>query len=420
MLPKNTKKLIVLDPALIATGGHHIGFALMAARSHKESEIPIELEFVCSHCLDEAIKSELEEQGCHVRPEFHLNFYELFNQSTRLEDVQPFIRQAAREYAHAIRESKANYPGQELLFFHPSLNWEHAFALSLAIRTLETNDLSTHLVCAMFNPGIGYDGTTLSPLTKMNFRLGFGALQQLPNVKLFASDSELSEKYTDLLGLNEALLIHPCYLANWESIKNRKFQNSDKGNGAAPGAVILYMGDAKRDKGFLELPDLTRWSLEHAGIDQRFYIQFSIPWPDQQLQDAAACLQEISRSDPRLNVEYRFLSEAEMNERLATASMFTFNYCPRTYTDKSSGFLWVVAWYGLLICCLEDSWLSREARRLGRKPVVCRRSRTAFLRCLRSVDSDKPNTAGNTTQYGKQLYESFWKWLQRISHENHA
>ncbi|QKX18085.1 hypothetical protein [Microbulbifer sp. YPW1] len=412
----NLSKLVILDPALIAAGGHHAGFALMAAKSHKRSGAPFDLEFVCNDAIDGTLKAQLEACGSNVRPEYRLNFYQGFGESKRVSDVQSYIRQAAREYALAIKQTTKRFPGQELVFFHPSLSWEHAFSLSLALDLTKGDEgAALQLVCAMFNPGLSFDGRTLDCLTSLNFRIGFGALQQFSNVQLYASDFEQAEKYARLLNLPQSLRLHPCYLADWENLEKLNAVSERKSTDSSPGTVILYMGDAKRDKGFLDLPKLLTWLLENVADDRQFYIQFSIPWPDSELEKVAEKLTAIAALHWNVELEYRFLNESELHERLSVASMFVFNYCPETYRDKSSGFLWIVASYGLAICCIDGSWISREAARLGGKVLDCRGSKATFLGCVNKWRPGGPVRSLGNNMYRKNIYRGFWSWLQNVS-----
>ncbi|MFC6635521.1 glycosyltransferase [Microbulbifer taiwanensis] len=404
------KKLVVVDPALIAAGGHHTGFALMAARSLSERNESVELEFVCSHCIDETIKAELEGYGCRLKPEFHFNFYEVFGQEVRLAEVQPFIRQATLEYARVIRDVEERSYGQELIFFHPSLSWEHAYALSLALKFIGDQNTSTHIVCAMFNPGITHNGVTTDSRAKMQYALGFRCLRSLANVKLYASDYELAETYARLLNLQEKLPIHPCYLADWDRLYQAQRVMDGQGKNTRK-RVILYMGDAKRDKGFYHLPRLIKNALKSVGEDQELYIQFSIPWPDTELHSVAMELRDLAAKYSSIVIEEGFLGEAELHQLLGCASMFTFNYCSEIYKNKSSGFFWIVAWYGIPIYCFGNSWMNRESRRLGRPFLSSRGGMVGFRNALANLRHSKniPQTSDNP--YWKAVYRSFWSWI---------
>jgi len=410
-------KIVVLDPALIAKGGHHTGFALMAAKSYQNLREVFDFEVVCHKSVDLSIVDELESYGCNVRTEFFLNFYELFEQPVRLMEAQEYIREAAREYASAIKMTEERYPSQKLVFFHPSLSWEHAIALALALSLLRSEDKfqsMRHIVCAMFNPGMAYGGFTTDSTNKLQFKLGFAALIKEPNVELFASDSELAEKYTELLDVSSPLPIHPCYLADWDHLVGWE-KNNTGSNHSKAAEVVLYMGDAKREKGFLELPDLLCNLLPHLNSDQDLYIQFTVPWEDVELEAAARRLVEIANSDSRLKVDRKFLSDEELHQKLSSASTFVFNYCPVTYANKSSGFLWIVAWHGLKILTLSESWLSRESARLAHQAQNCRGSTRALICCLNSLGNDKSDQINSVNSYRSQLYRSFWTWIRSVA-----
>src|SRR3546814_12812151 len=59
------------------------------------------------------------------------------------------------------------------------------------------------------------------------------------------------------------------------------------------------------------------------------------------------------------------LSDEHLHEALAASSVFYMNYDAEPYAHKTSGLLWLAAWYRLPVAVPPGTWLEREARRLG-------------------------------------------------------
>lgn len=403
-------KLIVLDPALMSMSGHHAGFALMAAESkasRADSVCVSEVEFVCSHYICDELSLKLKSNGCLVSPSFYFNFYENFSSSDFSADIDSYILSAAMEYAEVIQNIEKNKNGSKVVYFHPCLSWDHANALYLALRLVGGGCDSQHLVCAMFNPGVSVDSGFQNSRLKQRFEFSFGALDTLSCVEILASDYELSLKYSHLLGRASPLKIHPCYVFNWEKYRPVKTPGSAPSN-----RIVLYMGDAKKNKGFLELPKTTKILLEELVAPYELYIQFSISWPDFELEEVAAQLSDLERAHECLTVEQQFISDKEMHEVLTASSFFLFNYDLVEYKEKSSGFLWILAHYNIPIFCCEDSWVAREARRLGVGVVTKKWSLFSPKYIKDYLDSDS-KVDGNLfdKEYSKTLYGEFWSWL---------
>ncbi|MCK7597362.1 hypothetical protein M0G74_08770 [Microbulbifer sp. CAU 1566] len=413
-------KVVVMDPGLIAPGGHHTGFAYMAAQSRSDRELPIELEFVCSHCVDVVIKEKIEEFGCRVRPEFFINFYELFANDDGSAESQTYIRQASREYYEAICNTEKPAEGQALIFFHPCVSWEHAVSLSLALRLHDGQEHALHIICAMFNPGIRHNGKTLSQSSKMQFGMAFRALEKNRNARVFASDFELAEKYARLLDRQVLLDIHPCYLADWEKIaqEKRKLQYSNK---PSKTRILLYFGDAKVDKGFTSLPELVRNILADCESPIELNIHFNNPWDAVDLQEVTAELKDIAAIDDRLNLIEKFLSDDDLHLILHESDLILLNYDSSIYMEKSSGVLWLAAYHSLPVCILQNSWLRREAFRLGVQTVDFKDLNSFIEETVSMCGMKQRNEATDAQlQYRKTIYQPFWSWLFKVGKSDNS
>jgi len=413
MSGKGIKRLIVVDPALARKGGHHTGLALLIATS-KESDVDV--TFLSHRNISVSLKQTLESYGCIVKPIFDFNFYEIFEKELTLNQANAYVLNAAKEYADVIRQMCEERSRGRLNFFHPSMSWEHAYALSLALNTIGYDTDMSHLICAMFNPGVSYSGVTLDCQRKLNFEISFRALLSSARVKLFASDMELASIYKTLLCHQSDVPVHPCYLSRWVNPVKEAAGRANHNSTDEEAEIILYMGDAKSDKGFLELPDLVSQVLAATADDQKLYIQFNIPWPDPELELVAEKLRCCALNSNRIILREGFISQCEVGRRLFSAKLFVFNYCNQHYQHKSSGFLWLVIWYQTPVYFFGRSWLSREATRLGAKVLGQGGSMESFLAAIKSPYERYAVNTSSCGYYFNLLYRDIWDWLKYVGH----
>ncbi|SDZ78665.1 hypothetical protein [Microbulbifer marinus] len=408
---KDSVRFVVLDPALIKEGGHHTALSLLVAASKEDD---VDVTFISHQYISDSLKQQLENNGCIVKPEFLLNFYEIFEKQIELNAANAYVLNAAKEYAKVIQGQCEQGGSGKLVFFHPSMSWEHAYALSLALKTIDYSMDMCHIVCAMFNPGLGPDGTVFDPQRKLNFEIAFRAVSSSTRVKLFASDIELSSIYKKLLNLGSDVPVHPCYLSTW--MRSAKEESGDPNcdfidDGSE---IILYMGDAKSEKGFCDLPDLVCESLKNVDSHQKLYIQFNIPWPDPELEMVAEKLRYCASVNEQLILHEGFISQHEVERRLSNASLFVFNYCNEHYQNKSSGFLWFVVWHQTPVYFFGHSWLSREARRLSAPVLGQSRDRKQFWAAIRESRKYRIFGAPSSRFYFDSLYRDFWDWIKEV------
>jgi hypothetical protein len=96
-----------------------------------------------------------------------------------------------------------------------------------------------------------------------------------------------------------------------------------------------------------------------------------------------------------------------MQQVLQRADSFVFTYHANAYQNKSSGLLWLIAWYQLDIVIPQASWLNRELENLAYPNNKIYNSVSELL----SLTMPRDNEALKLNSYGKLLYKPFWKWL---------
>jgi hypothetical protein len=411
----SSKKIAVIDPALMAAGGHHAGFAAMAA-SALPLQAGLEVEFVCHVNIDEAIKAQLVQAHCVVSAEFTINYYEYFDQPVSVADIQPYVLSMTKEYIAVIQRLIRYHVGSEILFFHPSLSWEHAYCLALALTHLGPMPSATHIVCAMFNPAIDYRGKTTDCSKKFNYALAFKRLNKIETVKLYASDQELSWAYSKLLEQTKPLPIHPCYLTDWLGLNGSGSTNKAQGEVLR---VTLYMGDAKENKGFLLLPELAKKILADKALNIELSIQYTLTWASSAVKKTAEEIALLAKGDKRLLLTEHFLLDNEMQNHLEQIDLFVFTYESEAYQDKNSGLLWLIGWYSTPVYFLSLSWLSREALRLELPVLKATDGLNNLIEKINHLKNDtaenkKTETKNKLNPYRAEIYRPFWNWIAHL------
>lgn len=388
--------LVIVDPALGRTGAHNQGFIEMLVQQGIE---PGRLGIWCNGAMAGDVRDHLAAGGVVVKPMFSVDFYQLAAKGGGVADHWDWIYRLTNEYLATLRQVLDRWPGESIRLLYHTMSWEHATALSLAIRLFggEGGRLH-HLVLLMYSPGIDQEGRTFDPDKRLNFRLAFVALDELPNVDLYASCSEYAVAYGTLLKRAEPLPLHPCFLGDWRD-------RPDHSQHEAAKRILLYVGEIKQEKGFLALPKVTMRLLETTPDDHRLVIQF-VGVRNEAGRHVLQQLSELAASHERIELHHGFWPEEQLLRNLSTCSIFRMDYDAAAYAHKTSGLLWLAAWYRLPVVVPENTWLEREARRLGMAVVPA--GKTPL------VKHAKVNSRAFDTDYFRAVFTPFRDWLESI------
>ena len=276
--------------------------------------------------------------------------------------------------------------------FYPCLNWEHASAISLALTMSGERYLCTHKVSCMFKPlKINYQIEWL-------YKYSFGQLAKRSEVELFASDWEARVYYEDLGITIQGF--HPCYLLPWSSLNKQKTTSSDTPH------LLLYMGDAKENKGFLRLPEVITKAIAKFNGKVKLTVQYTLAWDYPELVPVINTLKRLEKEYPmQVHVHVRFWSKDELQSVMATLSGVVCTYDSQTYQNKSSGLAWLCGYYNLPIIFMSQQsfWMHREVERLG---ITYYHSLTDFA----DKTNDKPMPT-RCNSYYSSLFEDCLTWV---------
>jgi hypothetical protein len=404
----NTKAIWVVDPGMMEAGGHHAALAETLCQS-KNRLVTADIQVFASKQLDKNLRQGFSQASIKSNEVFDCHFYQHFDDNSPLgpAGMQHYIRGLASEYIGVLLLAIEQAKTKAVIFFLPCLNWEHANAFSLASKMLEHTLCSVriHVVaCAMYSPRAFQGDMSAS---EMWFAMAFKGLMKLKFVSLYGSDYELCKNYGHLL-LSAPLAVHPCYLMDWKSIEKPEAESAAEIQKAVH--YLLYLGDAKENKGFNRLPKILEEGLKNTPVDTKFIIQFTLAWEYPEIMETVRSLKRWAENEPRLILHHGFWSNEEVLSILGNIKGAVCTYDTAVYQHKSSGLVWMLAFLNKPFLISANCWLSREAERLNLD--VCLDPNLA----INSLGSCSGTTLQqvSSSEYKQVLFSPLIEWL--VSH----
>ncbi|HCG5284338.1 hypothetical protein [Vibrio parahaemolyticus] len=358
-------KVVILDPGLREYGGHHVGLLSQLRDSKFVSNGELLIEVLGSVDASEELRANISAPNLTFTPHFITDFYKYFYSDGSLKSFTRYIRDLSIEYYRAILK----YKKKDVMFFYHTLNWEHGYALTLALGMLD-GEVSyknhsvnhQHLIGLMFSPQyFNSEDNSRSQQRVMRFSLGFRKLASFQNVHLFSADYEVRQAYKKLLGIDK-ISPCPCGLVRDEQMLDISASKVKSKK------VLLYIGDAKDNKGFLELPRLLENMLvSTADPSVKFVVHYTITNDRKDLRSVHCKLKHLARENSCIELHHGFMSERELHQLWLSTHSIVLNYDSQLYANQSSGILWLSAAYEVNLYLLSDTWLNREAKRLQLK-----------------------------------------------------
>lgn len=397
--------IAIIDPALGISKGHHAGFAEMVTASCPKN---IKVKYFINQALDNKAEKKLQSPSISVVKIFSQDFYQYYQQHTNAVEIKSYITILAREFMVIFKQLIAT--GQEYLLLYHTLSWEHLNALSLALQMLDSgNNKLQHKVLLMFNPGINHLGETTEIQQCLNYRIALNKLQKISSVKLFTSCTEYSNAYAQLLALKSFLPIHPALVAGGQGEIGKA-----KGiNDISSSRILLYLGDAKSDKGFLRLPERLRWLQKECGQEAQIIIHYihSPDWEHSELKNVEQEIVAIAKTDSRIQLYTSFWSQNEIAVQFEQAALLLLDYEQEIYAEKTSGLLWLAAYFSVPILVTENTWASREAHRLNLAVTLFLENDT--LNSIEQRLKRQNMDVRAKREYRQQIFMPFWEWLEQ-------
>jgi hypothetical protein len=391
---------------MMEAGGHHAALAETLCQS-KNRLVTADIQVFVSKQLDKNLRQGFSQVGIKSHEVFDCHFYKHFDESSQLgpAGMQDYIRGLAREYIDVLLQAIKQAKTKPVIFFLPCLNWEHANAFSLASKMLEHTLCSVpiHVVaCAMYSPQTLQGDMSASA---MWFTMAFKGLMNFSFVSLYGSEHELCKDYGHLL-LSAPLAMHPCYLMDWESIKKPEAESEAKIEKEV--YYLLYLGDAKENKGFNRLPKVLEKGLKNTPIDTKFIIQFTLAWEYPEIMETVRTLKHWAKDEPRLILHHGFWSNDGVLSILSGIMGAVCTYDTAVYQHKSSGLVWLLAFLHKPFLISANCWLSREAERLNLDVYLDPNL------AMQSISAHRTLQPKSETEYQQVLFSPLIEWL--VSH----
>ncbi|WP_144036974.1 glycosyltransferase family 4 protein [Synechococcus sp. MW101C3] len=186
--------------------------------------------------------------------------------------------------------------------------------------------------------------------------------------------------------------------------------------------VLLYLGDAKPDKGIETVREFLKWITQLPADDlaeaaSRIQIEVHITYCDDWLQSCVDEIRLLCDKLPRLALfSDRHYSSEEYFEVLATANKIVWLYDPDNYKFRTSG----IFYDAVSLHCLRDntkelpefvvsqgSWMEREFKLLGFEPRAIDLSTTNWMNHLWQFMNQVRTKSELSTQPNKDLLSVF-------------
>lgn len=394
------KEVIILDPGLRECGGHHPATLLNLASIFKRYD-SVELKVYCHTDCDANFVNSINNPKVVVQPFFMSEYYKDFYKSFSYGQSQEYIRQLASEYQKVFLQHHSTGTRKQLFFVH-TLDWQHAASLNIALESVFGKaEQPEIMIFLMYSPLRKNSKGRIDLTRKLNFSIAFRRLLDSDNVKCFASDYEIAYECKKLL--KRPIPIHPCFL-----FADDRDGIEEEVSIANQTDILLYVGDAKSNKGFLRLPSLVKQMQNNAALaNYNFVLQYTLTNGEPELAEVDASLTELASSNSNIKLLKHFIPQSEMCTLFDNACALVFHYDEEIYEFQSSGLLWMASYFEVKALLIGESWLNREASRLGMvfKKTDFESADFSLVELLSMRSND------NKSDYAEFLHQHFGDWL---------
>jgi hypothetical protein len=343
--------LVICDPNLERASGHHWFLDSAIAAEAKARGVTVTI-------LGNRSFAESELAGASVVPAFSRTCYECLN-----HDPVTGAHEDFRQLNDLLYEELSALPqelfGVDSLVLFPTVSEKHLYGAVRWMKDFPGDQAPTFVVYLMMPSGIELDPSAetgfrvVDPLAALQYRLAFdlAAGPQAP-VRFFGTGLSHAREFGILA--QRSVLPHPVVLSGMVEP-------------GAPGAEarkhkrvgLLYLGDAKENKGYTLLPELlAQLAVQYPDWHWLMHANAEHAWSS--CKPAEAALQELAAQHANIDIHSGFLSNAAYAELLQRASLVVAPYSPVDYWRKSSGVVWEAIWCGLPAVVPLHTWLDLE------------------------------------------------------------
>jgi len=355
--------LCISDPGLLEASGHSVAALGALGSAYRDGSV----EVYGHRAVNASAFRDFFGVGAQVHGHFNAYFYDAYDALKGLSELNEYIGVLARDYETLLQ--KLGRRGGRFVVLHHTMDWPHLTALALANEKVgQVGSGLRHLVFLLFNPGVSHDRRVTNPRRYFGYRAALSRLGRQSNIRFFAGGLEVQGAFLQMAPEHGPFPIHPCfYLDESPPVAPVKQHPERLTLSVATAKVVLFLGDAKAEKGFLELPSLVQRLAEqvdrHAELVVDFNLDARLASPE--VRQAAEALEAHARHDKRLRLSSLYSSNSQLHQTLAHSDFLVLNYDPATYAERSSGLLRLAAKCDTPVVAIGRSWLTREGERLG-------------------------------------------------------
>lgn len=427
------RQIIVLDPGFSELGGHHPATIEALNNSEAIQTASLAVDAYISQDCDSSVFRYFDKKAVNLKPFFKTVFYQHFYQSPSFIESRIYIQDLSQEYYQAIKKSTEIYPETPLLFWCHTLAWQHAYALAMAIARFSKGNEYWQDYCAL-SVGLMYGSHTHLGdqgadkwRKQLNVEMSFRYLSRQAKVCFFASDYELQQDYTSWLGTSVSIQPN-LLLGDLNTLTKKERTSTAPFNVAKKRKVLFYVGDAKVNKGFTQLAcQLEDLLPQFPNVE--FIVQFTLNNSDINLIHAKKQLIALQNVFHNVKLIDKFIEHQDLLALFVQADAIVFNYDEKVYQHQSSGLFWLSAFYGLPTICLTETWINREALRLGvhllkSQPNQLQKDITQLFSTLTDISTTEASTNSkdkstvihvkkdlSINHYRNELYQDLSTWL---------
>ena len=382
-------RIAILDPCYHKKGGHHHGVNTALSRHLKwfDAEIYSDFSLELGEVMDEYFESDL------VRPTFAgLGYIDPQHYAT----IGSFCEKA-KEFYRQLRPVNA-----DILIAHTLLHF-HLYGLGLYLANKPARKV---LISLMFSP---FEGLRTKPNEPLDLLFTSMALRSLNDAALSSGHGitigitsefhwELLEEFRkDFPFLNFS---RSPWLVGAHNAKNHLEANSfphQKDKEDSKATILLYLGDAKPDKGIEAVSEFLQWLAQQpqevlSAAAEKLRLEVHVTHCDDWLKPCVESISSLCSGLPDIvTFSSKHYKTSEYFDILSSASAIVWLYDPRRYKYRTSGIFYDAVSLRCLSSCdnsmpslvvSEGSWMEKEANLLGLSPATIDLSKPGWMHDL--------------------------------------
>lgn len=303
--------------------------------------------------------------GVKVKAEFSKSIYEISSLPSMNDQLTRFgvFRDTFTKELKGVLD---RYGGEDTLFFYPTVNEYLIGALADVLKSRAFSAAEYHLICLMLETGVQRDDAgepkVVDPIKVELFREAFATLagacgprqeNRLQDHTHIAAISETHRANYQLLSPIPIRSMPPLYGFSGKLDKI----NADIVKAPDRKRVLLYLGEAKEDKGFALAPKVAESLLAQDSSLELVVQVHNATTPAE--QEAAERLRAMAGRN--LRIYEGFLPRDVYMNLLAATDAVVMAYDPKRYACKTSGVFWEAMSFGAPVVVPDQTWLQQEA-----------------------------------------------------------